>query len=190
MMASSEHDLGYLNATVDSLDRYLLSDDIYWNIRVPSPPGEPAYPQFTLGGVLLARARLAARRLSIEQAGLFSQLESRLEATRARWRVAWTKKANREFGARLRLWGDFLGEYRQNPESNFDRYPYEVNRRVMLHFLQAEADQITKPEQEMLAGLDQLLSAVLITGKFIWDPELQNGFPISTFPYLYGSLRV
>jgi hypothetical protein len=190
MMASSEYDLGYLRAGLDSLESYLLADDIYWNLHAPSPLGEPAYPQLTLGGLLLARARLAARRLSIERAGHFSQLDSRLEATRTRWRVAWTNKAEREFGARLRLWGDFISEYRQNPDANVDRYRYEVSRRVMLHFLQAEAIQITEPESEMLAGLDVLLFAVLVPGEFIWEQDLQNGFPQNKFPYLYGSLRI
>lgn len=189
-MASIEYDMGYLSAGLASLESYLLSDDIYWNLRDPSPSGEPAYPQLTLGGLMLANARLAARHLSIDQSALYSQLQSRLEATRIHWRVAWSKKADREFGARLRLWGDFIGDFRQDPEANIDRYRYEVSRRVMLHFLQEEANQIPKHEREMLAGLDKVLLALLIPGKFIWDQDLQNSFPEQTFPYLYGSLRV
>ena len=188
-MASIEYDLGYLSEGLASLESYLLSDEIYWNMRVPSPPGEPAYPLLSLGGLLLAKARLNARRLSMEQSGRLSQLETRIEVNRTHWRAAWTKKAQREFTARLRLWRDFIEEYRQNPAANIDRYAYEVNRRVMLHFLKAEANQISEPEQEMLAGLDKILLAVLIPGEFIWDKELQSGFQPQTFPYLYRTLR-
>jgi hypothetical protein len=189
-MASIEYDLGYLNEGLAVLERYLLSEDIYWNMRVPSPPGEPAYPLLSLGGLLLSKARLEARQLSMEQSGRLSQLETGIEVNRTHWRAAWTKKAEREFTARLRLWRDFIEEYRQNPAANIDRYTYEVNRRVMLHFLRAEANQISEQEQEMLAGLDKILSAVLIPGEFIWDKELQNGFQPQTFPYLYGTLKV
>jgi hypothetical protein len=113
-----------------------------------------------------------------------------IDVNRTHWRAAWTKKAEREFTARLRLWRNFIEEYRQNPAANIDRYNYEVSRRVMLYFLQAEATQISEPEQEMLAGLDKILLAVLIPGEFIWDDELRYSFPPQIFPYLYGTLKV
>jgi hypothetical protein len=188
-MATTESDLGYLNAGLASLESYLLSDDIYWNLRAPSPPGEPAYPQLTLGNLLLARARLAAWPLSPDQSRLFSELESTMEAIRTKWRAAWTKKAEREFGARLRLWRDFLDDYRRNPETNLDRYPYEVSRRVMLHLLESESNQPSKHELELLEGLDKVLSAIHVPGEFIWDQELRGGFPPQKFPYLYGTLK-
>lgn len=189
-MASIEYDLGYLSEGLASLERYLLSDDIYWNMRAASPPGEPAYPLLSLGGLLLAKTRLEARNLSNEQSGRFSRLVTGIDVNRTHWRAAWTKKAEREFTARLRLWRNFIEEYRQNPAANIDRYNYEVSRRVMLYFLQAEATQISEPEQEMLAGLDKILLAVLIPGEFIWDDELRYGFPPQNFPYLYGTLKV
>jgi hypothetical protein len=72
---------------------------------------------------------------------------------------------------------------------NVDRYAYEVSRRVMLHFLQIEADPIPSHERELLAGLDKVLSAVLVPGGFIWDQDLLDGFPSQDFPYLYGTLK-
>lgn len=188
-MSSSQYDLGYLNAGLSSLESYLLSDDVYWDLRAPSPPGELPYPQLTLGNLLLVRARLAARPLSLEHTRLLSELEARLEATRTKWREAWTRKAKREFGARLRLWRDFLEDYRRDPETNVDRYAYEVSRRVMLHFLQIEADPISSHERELLTGLDKVLYAVLVPGRFIWDKDLLYGFPSQDFPYLYGTLK-
>ena len=75
-MASIEYDLGYLSEGLVSLERYLLSDEIYWNMRAPSPPGEPAYPLLSLGGLLLSKARLEARRLSMEQSGKLKNLNT------------------------------------------------------------------------------------------------------------------
>jgi hypothetical protein len=189
-MPSIEYDLGYLGEGLVTLESYLLSDDIYWNMRVASPPGEPDYPLLTLGGLLLAEARLTARRLSIEHSGKFSRLITGIELNRTHWHTAWTKKAEREFTARLRMWREFIEDYRENPAANIDRYAYEVSRRVMLHYLQAEADQVSEPEQEMLEGLDKLILAVLNPGDFIWEEELRSGFPPRTFPYLYGTLKV
>jgi hypothetical protein len=189
-MASIEYDLGYLSEGLASLESFVLSDEIYWNMRAASPPGEPAYPILSLGGMLLAKARLEARQLSYEQSENFSQLITEIERNRTQWRVAWMKKAEREFSARLRLWRDFIEDYRQNPEANIDRFAYEVSRRVMLHFLHAEASQIPQQEREMLAGLDNILMSVLVPGEFIWEKDLQRGFPAPTFPYLYGTMKV
>jgi hypothetical protein len=189
-MASIEYDLGYLNEGLASLENYLLSDEIYWNMRAVPPRGEPAYPLLSLGGMLLAKARLEARQLSYGQSEKLSRLGTEFDRNRTRWRTAWMQKAEREFSARLRMWRDFIEDYRQNPDANIDRYAYEVSRRVMLHFLHAEASQIPQQEREMLAGLDNILMSVLVPGEFIWEKDLQRGFPAPTFPYLYGTLKV
>jgi hypothetical protein len=59
----------------------------------------------------------------------------------------------------------------------------------MLHLLKAESNQIPHHEQELLEGLDKVLSAIHVPGEFIWDQELRDGFPPQTFPYLYGTLK-
>jgi hypothetical protein len=122
------------------------------------------------------------------QAADLADLERWLDEMRSRWRVAWEAKATRGFHARLNLWRDFLQEYRESPENNTDRYPYEVQRRVMLELLLPDA----KPPQaeiDMLRGLDGLLKAVLVPGNFVWEPELQRGFPPDPYWYLYGHLK-
>jgi hypothetical protein len=82
-----------------------------------------------------------------------------------------------------------LQEYRENPENNADRYPYEVQRRVMLELLSPDAAQAPQAERDMLPSLDQLLRAVFIPGEFAWEIELQPGFPPDEFWYLYGRLK-
>lgn len=186
---SPEYDLGYLQAGVKILKNYILSSDIYWTIGVRPPPGEPAYPQLTLGGLLLAMARLRSRQLPLPLQAAFTHLENEFEAIRLGWQVAWESKATHEFHARLFLWRDFLEEYRAHPRNNIDRYAYEVSRRVMLQLLSPDAVQVPQIEEKLLEGLDKILKSILMPGKFVWDELLAFGFPPQTYWYLYGQLK-
>lgn len=186
---SSEYDLSFVSAALPLLEDYLLSKDMYWSLAVKPPAGYPPYPQLTLGGLLLALARLRARQLSSDQSAGLIRLERELEQIRSRWRVAWEKKSQRDFSSRLKMWRDFLEEYRVNPENNYDRYAYEVRKRVMLHLLAGEAGNLPEAELEWLAGLDKLLRAVFVSGDFIWAKDLYGGFPPETYWYLYGQLK-
>jgi hypothetical protein len=103
--------------------------------------------------------------------------------------VAWGQKATVEYHARLTLWRNFLEDYREQPGANADRYPYEVARRVMLHLLEEEAQGIPTAETNLVKAMDKLLQAVFVPGEFIWDPELQGGFPRDTYWYLFGRLK-
>jgi hypothetical protein len=113
---------------------------------------------------------------------------SRLEFNRSKWRVAWKKKAGECFQVRERMWQDYLQEYQENPQENADRYPYEVRLRVMLELLKSEFRQKNIPDGNMLSGMDGYLRSVLVTNGFIWDPEIQAGFPEIEYWFLYGRL--
>lgn len=188
-MSSMESDIGFLRAALPILKDYLLSTEIYWSIGASPPPGEAAYLQLTLGGILLARSRLQARKGDQEKEEESSRLLMELEKIQLQRRVNWEHKAGREFGARLRLWRDFLEDYRSHPENHSDRYAYEVTRRVMLELLKPYSHNVSRAELELLQGLDELLRAVLVPGKFVWEAGLAPGFPESTYWYLYGHLR-
>ncbi|MFO7623333.1 MAG: hypothetical protein R6V73_03210 [Anaerolineales bacterium] len=188
-MPSIEYDLNYLQAGLEDLEGYLLSKELYWAIDASAPTGETPYPRMTLGNLFLARARLSDRRLSTAERVQLDHLNKRIQDVRQQWLVAWGKKSVREFSARLRLWRDFLEEYRKNPTENLDRYAYEVTRRVVLDLLYAEAEEIPAEEVELLAGLNELLRAVFKPGRFIWNDKLKSSFPESTYWYLYGTLK-
>jgi hypothetical protein len=188
-MPSFEYDFGYLEVAVELLEDYLLSKDIYWKLNTSSPPGEPGYPALTLGALLLAEARLRARQLSAVQNQRFSRLSEEIDRIRSKWRTAWGNKAKEEYRSRLDLWGNFLEDFRRDAHGNIDRYGYEVSRRVMLKFLSEDVPDIPIAQRELLAGLDRILEGMMVPGEFIWDEELETGFPADTFPYLYLSLR-
>lgn len=189
-MPSFEYDSGYLEAAVELLEDYLLAKEIYWKLNTSSPAGEPGYPALTLGALLLAEARLQARQVTTAQNQRFARLQIEIDRIRSKWRTAWGNKAKEEFRSRLDLWRNYLEDFRRDPPGNFDRYGYEVNRRVMLNLLAADAPDIPISQRELLAGLDRILEAMMVSGEFIWDEELASGFPPESFPYLYLSLRV
>ncbi len=173
-MTSTEQDLRFLTESLPQLQVYLLSNELYW-------PLNASLPRLTLGAVLLALARVSAIQPD-EAKGLAEQLET----IRAKWRVAWEKKAARETANRLRLWSNFLSDYRNAPEQHADAYPQEVRGRVILQLLLAEAPDA--PEKSALAELDAMLKSRLISGNFVWNVALQPAFPKTDFWFLYGTI--
>ena len=187
-MSTFEYDFRFLQAGVEELEHYLLSKEIYWLLVVSPEAGEPPYPRFTLGWLMLYRQRAAGLAKTAAQQQQLERLGRQVDDLRARWRSAWGQKAAQEFHARLMLWRDFMEESRESPSANYDRYHYEVTRRVLLTLLAGDAAEISHQDQEMLAGLDKILQADLAGEGFIFDPALVEAFPRQTFWYLYGRL--
>ncbi|MGB7874903.1 MAG: hypothetical protein WBL25_11010 [Anaerolineales bacterium] len=177
-MSSLEKDKAYLETSIPELEDYLLSDELYWPISARGYD----LPRLTIGGILLTQTRLEARNERIES------LVAQLDSVRSKWRVAWETKAGRGVQARMRLWGNYLSDYRQNPDGHADAYPHEVSYRVMLHLLLAELPTLPS-EQKELPRLDSLLRINLIPSDFIWEADLQAGFPREVYWYLYGKLK-
>lgn len=188
-MKSFEYDLRYLQAGLDGIEDYLLSDEVFWPMSAHPPEGAPDYPRLTLDGLLLSEARLLAYPVTHPQEVQRQQINTDLDQVRSKWRVAWEKKAGRCFSARLRMWGDYLEEYRSNVQENADRYAYEVRLRVMLQLLLAEVGEEGQTEAALLSGLDRYLHSLLERDGFIWEPEVQQGFPEATYWYLYGDIQ-
>ena len=165
-----------------------MSNDVYWPIGVHPPAGEPPYPQLTIGNVLLAELRLHVSAIADQQLLERKKFSHELEEIRSRWTVAWMKKNRQEFRARLNLWRDYLVEYRESPNANYDRYSYEVSRRVLLELLSLENDQIPPPDLNLLSSLDIIVKKYIQIGEFIWQSEWAPIFPESRFWFLYGFL--
>lgn len=187
-MPSFEYDARFVQAGLDQMESYLLSNDIYRPVGVSAPHGEAPYPQLTLGAVLLSLLRAQATADSSSQNAQLTRLQNELKAWRSKWRAAWERKAEVEFRSRLNLWRDFLEDYRQHPDANYDRYAYEVTRRVMLELLFTEIDELPVPDSQMFSGLDGILRALFLNGNFIWEPVLKTVFPQEKYWYLYGEL--
>ncbi len=187
-MITFEYDYGYIQAGLEVMESYLLSDEVFWPISGVPPGGAPDYPRLTLGGLLLAEYRLKDYPMAQPQQTQVQQVISDIERIRSKWRVMWEKKAGHSYSVRLRMWSEFLEEYRSGPQDNADRYTYEVRLRVMLELLKSEGGGQSQAEVDMLGGLDRYLKSVFKMGGFIWEAEVQSGFPKGIFWYLYGAL--
>lgn len=172
-----QKDKAYIESGIPELEDYLLSNELYWPITARGYD----LPRLTIGGILLAKTCLETGGEQVES------FVTQIDAVRSRWQVAWETKAGREFQARLRLWSNYLADYRQNPEGHVDAFPQEVSNRVMAHLLIAE---LPKPQaEEELSQIDNVLRANFLSGDFIWDTNLQAGFPSNVYWYLYGKLK-
>ena len=187
-MSNVEYDLRYLSAGIDLFEKYLLSEDLYWPIGIQAVNGEPPYPYLTLEGLLLFQQRLQGRSLSTDQWAAYYRCSEKFERVHHQWQVAWDRKATKGFHSRLRMWGNYLSEYRDDAEGHADRYPYEVRLRVMLHLIQTGLIGKLVSEMEQLSTLDNLLHTWLVRGQFLWEHALENSFPREIYWYLYGSL--
>jgi hypothetical protein len=189
-MPTFEYDRRYVERGLEILEDYLLADDGYWPIGTPAPAGEPAYPMLTLEGLKLSLLRLSVYRGRLTFEHQIEKLAFELDILQKRWAVAWEKKAQRAYHARLAMWGNYLEEYSSLPDVHADRYVYEVRLRVFLAILTQDVGALDTGMHPALPPLDDFLKATLLPGKFIWDEELQVVFPADSYWYLYGRLPI
>ncbi|MFC2026279.1 hypothetical protein ACFLUC_03695, partial [Chloroflexota bacterium] len=173
---------------IEQLEPYLFSKEIYWSLGVRASRDETPYPQLTLGGMLLSRYRLSATAITEVEKQEFTRIGEQMDSIRIRWRQTWSNKAQTEFQARLKLWQTFIEEYLEKPTSNFDRYKFEVGRRVLLDLLKIECLKMPNAKVELLGMLDIRLRNIIIISDFIWENNLEPIFPPSQYWYLYGYL--
>ncbi|HWQ04965.1 MAG TPA: hypothetical protein VN452_06385 [Longilinea sp.] len=185
-MQSVDVDRAFLESSLTELPEFVLSKEIYWPIGIqPNRIFASNLPQLSIGNIRLASARLVAGKDS----GKDAQLISAIDQVFTQWRSNWAKKAALEYSSRLNLWKDRLAELISDPSQAI--YRYEIRLRVILDLLQD--DLLLEPSQtqvDLLAGLDARLQASTILSEFIWDPDIQDGFPKERFWYLYRSLKL
>lgn len=183
-MPTPEKDYAFFQAGVGELVDYLLSGELFWQLSVR----EADLPRLTIGGLLLARARLRARLASPVNRADLTALEGQLDTIRSKWRSAWERKAGREVHARLDLWHNYLTDDRQSPGKYTGMYPQEVRWRVMLQLLSSEFSW-SPGEQEILSSLDGVLKSHWLPGEFIWEADLMADFPQQEYWFMYGKIK-
>jgi len=172
----------FLRVGLEQLKDYLLSNELFWNLGLPSK-----YPQFTLGNLLLSAAQLgAASGLSAAQNRERQELLAELERQKKEWRSAWESKTQREFASRLQQWGQYLDELGQSPGQQGGYFKSEARQRALLELL---IDELP-PSEHVLKGeltlLDQRLRRYIEDGDFIWDKSVKEGFPKGRYWFLYA----
>lgn len=165
------NDQRFISDAIPQLKDYLLTNEVYW--------GSGGDMQLTLGNLLMAEANLKA-------AGKLSAEDSKaITAAKKEWGAAWKKKAEREFGARLRQWHNYVGELSDDPERHSAYYRSEVRARALLELLAAEAPGVSG----QLSAADSMLKALTESADFIWDDALKSAYPQGKYWFLYAKVK-
>ncbi len=179
----------YLHNALEELERYLLSDELFWPVLArPSTGG--SFLKLTLGNLLLSIKKLDAlqegRQLSRAEEGELRRIRTEIETVQRKWQAAWERKAEWEFRSRFGQWAHVLDDLKKDFERQAPYYNSEVRLRMLLDLLAGEVGDTRGYD---LTPLDAFLKGLLIPGRFIWPPELEPGFPEEDFWYLYGGLE-
>lgn len=189
MAYDPQQDFEYLHHSLEELEKYLLSDELFWPLMA-RPTGGGSFLKLTLGNLLFSLHQLEALaegdQLSPADKAALRRTQMALEGLQRRWQVAWENKAGREFRSRFNQYANLLRDIKNAPEKQAPYYSHEIRIRVLLALLFAQAGE---QDGYDLEKLDAFLRGVLKrkTG-FIWEPELQPGYPEDEYWYLYGEL--
>lgn len=183
-----ERDWAFVREGVESLEQYLLSPELYWPLGRLAGSGGGA-TQLTPGNLLLSQKRLNAVDWPPEEQQRLDEANRQIEAVRARWRANWAKKAQREVTARLKLWMDYVHEVGGESGRRSGGYAYEVRWRVILQILNEALDTPMITEEQALANVDSRLRMITEAGEFVWEPEVERGFPREKYWYLYVKFK-
>lgn len=177
-----ERDWAYLEAAAEGLEEYLHSSILYYPLGHAKKV--QGLLQLTLGNLLVTVTRLQAASWDAADAAKLEDLLGKVDFIRTRWAASWDKKADQEVPARLNLWQNTLREWADNREHSLVGYRHQVRWRVILHLLMAESSSYFR-EEAVLAGLDARLRMISTPGGFVWEPEIEKGFPRQDYWYLY-----
>jgi len=177
---SADSELNALRAYLSDFEPYLKSDVVFWTAG-------SNLPALTLGGLLLIRRTLAARRahLSPIQLAELDRLESQASLHLNRWPVNIEKKAMREISSRLNVWAAALEELGDN-------YAQAVYNRAYLALLLPIVARLPEAERyrQRLNALDPRLRAASTSSGFVWEAALAEAFSPDEFWFLYRQLRL
>ncbi len=178
------YDAAFIQAAAADLEDYLLSDILFWPLQRTNGAGLGGdSDQLTPGNLLLSLARLGDDAFS--DASLASTLKQ-IENIRQQWKSAWLNKSRKEWNQRLRLWLRYLEDLgKENHPILPADYAFHVRNRVILHLLNSEIGNVPVEEKTMLHNGDEMLRSISQAGEFVWQKNLQERFPASTFWYLY-----
>jgi len=186
---SLQYELSYLREGANELQKYLMSEELFWPLSATPPEGKQAYPRLTLGNLELNLARLRARvNKSKQHPGLW-KIDHEIEATREEWRSAWIRKSSWEFRSRIKQWENYINELRRDLDEHSPYYSYEVRLRVILNLLRGYELEIDNAYLKLLAGLDTVLRAIFVPNGFVWEDSLSSGFPRDPYWYLWGHIK-
>ncbi len=186
-----EEDIALLTLSVEELERYLISKELYWplfihaNMKIVNPRS-----RLTPGNILLSVSRLSCIPFEGDRK---TQLETKLaefNRIRKQWKSHWIIKAQLEHKARLDLWHSYLQDLIEDRTNYARNYTYSVRWRTILQLLGNEDIQCSESALISLAALDENLKAISHADGFVWGKEIEPGFPEANYWYLYRKISI
>lgn len=191
-MTDFDYDFKFFQIGLGEIKDYILSEDLFWQLSINPPKNKPEYPLLTLGNLLLFQTKLMARqangKLDKEQITTLSASNNGLLQIHKEWQAAWENKAIKEIAARLHQWKKYIVKIGGDDQGVRVNYRSEVKLRVILELLLDSLKSKHPDELGILLGLDDRLQSRLSPHDFIWQKELEAGFPDEKFWYLYGEI--
>ncbi len=184
---SLNNDVRAVTAMAASLIPYIYEDELYGAL-----PG--TLPRLTVGGLIMRLNRLAVIRalLSPDQQKAVDEAQRQFDAARKEWPVAYEGKLQRELAARLQSLSQTIRDCAAEPRRCAEVYPSDIEKRVIVEGLQAEADAnkaLTPQQFALIRATDNQLRTYTQASDFIWDMRLQPAYPKDPYWYLYASAR-
>jgi len=175
-------DVRAVTAMAGALVPYIYQDELYGVLSND-------LPRLTVGGLIMRLNRLGAldNLLADAQRQSIRMAREQFDKTKSEWTVAYEGKLKRELTARLRSLGQFIMDC-VDRRLCADLYPGEIEKRVMVAGLQAEAQKYNVLEPSVvgqIAGIDDRLHMLTRTGEFLWDARLEAAYPRASYWYLY-----
>ena len=184
-----KRDLSILVAMAPEMETYLNSNVLFWHMSTSRMPA------LTLGGYLIRQHRLIALQdllTGAHSSQLNTAVHQYSDALDEKI-VRFEQKAQRELGARLRQWGEYLKDADQGVATSTSNYRTAVEVRAMIAALQDQmqiAPYTLDPHTlQQTALLDNQLRRLWEPGEFIWSDEWQPAYSQTEYWWLYGKPR-
>jgi hypothetical protein len=174
-------------AIAGALVPYIYENELYGAL-----PG--TLPRITVGGLIMRLNRLDAIRvlLTPDQATALDTAHKQFDAARKEWAVHYEEKLDRELTARIRMVSQAIRDWVNEPRRAPDVYPSDIEKRVMIEGLTAEAEAshtLTEQQRNLITGIDTRIRTLTDPSGFIWDQRLLVAYPKERYWYLYAEPR-
>jgi hypothetical protein len=182
-------DRALLYLAVEELQRYLLSNELYWplftnqKMKLVNPRS-----RLTPGNLLLSIKRLSSLENDEDRRDLINSKIEQFESIRNEWKSHWLQKAEKEYAARMDLWHAYLQDLFEDHKSHALNYAYAVRWRVILQLLKNTGVVPNEVAGITLSTLDDSLQNISESAPLIWGEEFKSAFSEDEFWFLYRSV--
>lgn len=183
-------DLNEAKKMADGLEDYIQTEPIYGTVGGGFFSGG-SMPSLTTGALLMRVRRLRAREeeLTPEQRGQLGKIEDEIARVRAKWRLHFDQKVEREARSRLKSISQYFEDLRDDPRAAANAWLPEALRRTIIFELDRAMqdygiDRGDLPQR--ISSTDAALRRYTEKSSFVWSAELEPVYPADTFWWLYA----